>query len=50
MKMQKYYNYTIFDWDASWPTECRLTSLRFISPDKSILLDVASSRRWNVVT
>ena len=46
MKMQKYCNFTIFDWDASWSTECRLTQLEIFN---SFLLVVAMMRRWNVV-
>ena len=42
MKMQKYCDFTIFDCDASWSTECRLTQ-REIST--SFLLDVATLRR-----
>ena len=42
MKMQKYCNFTILDWDASWPTECRLTQLEIFS---SFLLGVATLRR-----
>ena len=39
MKMQKYCNFTIFDWDASWSTECRLTQLEIFN---SFLLGVAT--------
>ena len=47
MKMQNLCNFTLFYWDASWLTECRLTQ-REIST--SFLLDVTTLRRWNVVT
>ena len=47
MKMQQYCNLTIFDFDASWSTECRLTQLAIFN---SFLLVVATLRRWNVVT
>ena len=47
MKMEKYCNFTMFDWDASWSTECRLTQRE---SSTSFLLDVATLRRWNVMT
>ena len=47
MKMQQYCNFTIFDWDASWSTECRLSQLEIFN---SFLFVVATLRRWNVVT
>ena len=46
MKMQKYCNFTIFDWDASWTTECRLTQGEIFT---YFLLDVAKMRCCNVM-
>ena len=47
MKMQKYCNFTIFDWDASWSTECRLTQREIFT---TFRLDLVTLRRCNVVT
>ena len=47
MQMQQYCNFTIFDWDASWSTECPLTQLEIFN---SFLLVVATLLCWNVVT
>ena len=47
MKMQKYCNFTMFDWDDSWSTECRLTQLEIFNSFLLGVVYIATLERYN---